>query len=327
MIKSNSNYILVIGAANIDIGGTPHKPLIHADSNPGNISINYGGVGRNIAHNLSKLGVPVKLIAAFGGDAYGIAMKKYCEDLGIDTSCSVTLPGEISSMYLYINDSSGDMDAAISHVDIISSITPEYIDSVIDVLNNAAMVVVDCNLMRETILHIRSVCTAPVFIETVSTSHAGKIRGELDGFDIIKTNRKEAELLTGLKINNVDDCISAAHNIIDQGSGKVFITMGSEGIVAAEGESCVVVRSCKSEVVSTTGAGDAAAAGIVWSLIYDDSNVIINNSLIDNSLISASIAANVIASMTVEASETISPELSETLLIDRVNYYQSYTNK
>ena len=49
----NKDYVVVIGAANIDIGGTPYKPLIPGDSNPGVIRMSYGGVGRNIAHNLS----------------------------------------------------------------------------------------------------------------------------------------------------------------------------------------------------------------------------------------------------------------------------------
>ena len=53
MSDNNSDkYVVVMGAANIDIGGTPTIPLIPADSNPGRISINYGGVARNIAHHL-----------------------------------------------------------------------------------------------------------------------------------------------------------------------------------------------------------------------------------------------------------------------------------
>ena len=86
------NYVVVIGAANIDIGGTPVNPLIPADSNPGHISINYGGVGRNIAHNLCNLGVPVKLITAIGGDVLGADMIKYCEEIGMDVSCVLRIP-------------------------------------------------------------------------------------------------------------------------------------------------------------------------------------------------------------------------------------------
>ena len=101
-------YVTVIGAANIDIGGTPYSPLIPADSNPGEISINYGGVGRNIAHNLAKLGVPVKLITAIGGDVLGTDMLSHCESLGMDVSNVLRIPDCTSSMYLYINSAEGE---------------------------------------------------------------------------------------------------------------------------------------------------------------------------------------------------------------------------
>ena len=64
----DKKYVVVIGAANIDIGGTPYKPLIPGDSNPGVIKMSYGGVGRNIAHNLALLGVDVELVTAAGDD-------------------------------------------------------------------------------------------------------------------------------------------------------------------------------------------------------------------------------------------------------------------
>ena len=85
-------YVVVIGAANIDIGGTPTNPLIPADSNPGRISINYGGVARNIAHNLCLLGVNVKFITAIGGDVLGADLIKHCEDVGMDTSFVLKIP-------------------------------------------------------------------------------------------------------------------------------------------------------------------------------------------------------------------------------------------
>ena len=111
--NSNDQYVAVVGAANIDIGGTPYKPLIPADSNPGEISINYGGVGRNIAHNLAKLGVPVKFITAIGGDVLGADMLSHCDSIGIDVSNALHIPDRTSSMYLYINNTAGDMEMAI----------------------------------------------------------------------------------------------------------------------------------------------------------------------------------------------------------------------
>ena len=60
----------VVGAANIDIGGFPLGRLSLRDSNPGRITLSAGGVGRNIACNLARLGVETRLIAALGTDAF-----------------------------------------------------------------------------------------------------------------------------------------------------------------------------------------------------------------------------------------------------------------
>ena len=78
-------YVVVIGAANIDIGGTAYKELIPADSNQGIITISFGGVGRNIAYNLAKLGVNVVFITALGDDTLGKDLLNHCKDSGINT--------------------------------------------------------------------------------------------------------------------------------------------------------------------------------------------------------------------------------------------------
>ena len=51
----------VVGAANIDIGGFPAGRLALQDSAPGRVTFSAGGVGRNIACNLARLGVDTRL--------------------------------------------------------------------------------------------------------------------------------------------------------------------------------------------------------------------------------------------------------------------------
>ena len=79
-----SGCIAVVGAANIDVGGRSFSPLVSGDSNPGVIRSSLGGVGRNIAHNLALLGVPVKLVTALGDDDGARRVRESCRALGID---------------------------------------------------------------------------------------------------------------------------------------------------------------------------------------------------------------------------------------------------
>lgn len=300
----NKGYIVVIGAANIDIGGTPYKPLIPGDSNPGVIKMSYGGVGRNIAHNLAMLGADVKLVTAAGDDVLGKEMLEKCRSVGMDTDYSVVVPGASSSVYLFINDESGEMDLALSHVDIVKCITPGYIESISDMINGAEAVIADCNLSQETLYKIIDICKVPLYVDTVSVSHADKIKGHLEGIDTLKPNLLEAEYLTDMIIENEYDCLEAAKAMIDQGVRRVFISLGPHGVIAADRHHAIRVDRYPAEVKCTTGAGDSAMAAIIWYSVTEGSD----------RLTIPAMAANAAASATIEVDPTIHPEMSSSLI-------------
>ena len=313
-------YVVVMGGSNMDIGGRPYKPLVAADSNPGKIKTSLGGVGRNIAHAITKLGIKTYLITAVGDDYVGNLIMKRCEETGIDMSRSLVLPGETSSMYLFINDSEGDMSIAVSHMEIVKNITPEYVDSLSGFINGASAVVIDCNLSQETLLHVIGTCKAPVYVDTVSTSHAQKIKGHLKGIDTLKPNKLEAAMLTGMTIETAGDIKAAAREIMNQGVRRVFISAGEGGVVAAEDNACYMVSGFPSEVISTTGAGDSAAAAVVWaSLCGDELIKKAENNRADRSLTRAAVAANAAASIAVSSALTISPDLSAERVLEIIN--------
>ena len=306
----DKKYAVVIGAANIDIGGTPYKPLIQGDSNPGVIKMSYGGVARNIAHNLTMLGVDVEFVTAAGDDTLGMEMLKRCEGTGMDTSLSVVVPGGSSSVYLFINDEKGEMELALSHVDIVKYITPEYLESIKDVINSAAVVVADCNLSQESILKLKEICEVPIYMDTVSVSHADKIKGHLDGIDTLKPNLLEAEFLTDMIIESEYDCLEAARALINQGVRRVFISMGPHGMIAADKDHAIMVDRYPVTVRCTTGAGDSAMAAIVWSTLNEDEE--------GDGLVAPAKAANAAASATISVDATIHPEMSDKLIKKKI---------
>ncbi len=306
----DEKYAVVIGAANIDIGGTPYKPLIQGDSNPGVIKMSYGGVARNIAHNLTMLGVDVEFVTAAGDDTLGMEMLKRCEGTGMDTSLSVVVPGGSSSVYLFINDEKGEMELALSHVDIVKHITPEYLESIKDVINSAAVVVADCNLSQESILKLKEICEVPIYMDTVSVSHADKIKGHLDGIDTLKPNLLEAEFLTDMIIESEYDCLEAARALINQGVRRVFISMGPHGMIAADKDHAIMVDRYPVTVRCTTGAGDSAMAAIVWSTLNEDEE--------GEGLVAPAKAANAAASATISVDATIHPEMSDKLIKKKI---------
>jgi pseudouridine kinase len=92
--------VLVVGGANVDIVGRSDAPLDAHDSVPGAVRVCAGGVGRNVAENLSKLGPAVTLVSAWGADHWGVYLRQQCEQAGIDIASGLTVAQQPSGVYM-----------------------------------------------------------------------------------------------------------------------------------------------------------------------------------------------------------------------------------
>ena len=171
-IVTRSPYVTVVGGMNMDIGGWPSEELVAQDSNPGRVRMSPGGVGRNIAHNMSLMGLDVRLLTAFGDDVYAQKLAAVCGELGIDISQSPVIPGGHTSTYLFINDQQGDMQLAVSDMDIYRNLTPRVLAGRKQLLEGSQVVVIDTNLPAESIAWLADNCHAPIFADPVSTVKA-----------------------------------------------------------------------------------------------------------------------------------------------------------
>ena len=255
-------YVCVVGAVNLDICGRPEKKLIFRDSNPGAVTLTPGGVGRNIAHDLRLLGVEVKFLTAFGGDSHAQLLRNDCVELGMDLSCALDVPGGRTSTYLYITDERGEMQLGLCDTDISAAITPDYLQRHLDVLDGAAAVVLDGNLTAETITWLGAHCSAPLFADPVSVTKAERMRASLGALHTFKPNLTEGQNLTG---ESTPEGIVAA--LLAQGVQRVFLSMGSDGILAGTCGELVHLPCLPTCMVNTTGGGDAVMAALVWAYL------------------------------------------------------------
>ena len=76
-IVTRSPYVTVVGGMNMDIGGRPYKTLVGKDSNPGAVRMSPGGVGRNIAHNMSLIGLRRRRVRPKAGGSMRRAGHRY----------------------------------------------------------------------------------------------------------------------------------------------------------------------------------------------------------------------------------------------------------
>ena len=296
--KNSLPYAVVCGGANIDIGAHSFAPLRDRDSYPGRVELSLGGVGRNIAHNMRLLGVPTYLLTALGGDSRALQIEQSCRELGIDLSHALRVPDGRTSTYVFVGDSDGDMAIAVSDMEICEKLTPDYFASQLDLLNGAAAVVIDANLPRGSIAYLTEHCTAPLFVDPVSTVKAEKLRGLLARVHTLKPNRIEAELLSGVQITDGESLRQAAQALLDQGVQRVFLSLGGDGVLAAQRGEVHAAPICKAEMLNATGAGDAMMASLVWSFLSG------------RTLAESAAAGTAAAALAVESEETINPAMS-----------------
>lgn len=267
-IISKSNFVTVIGGSNVDIQGVPNNNIIMFDSNPGKVDISLGGVGRNICENISKLGVNTKLLSAIGNDVYGNKIIYECKRMNIDISDCYISDSAPTSMYLSILNNDNDMQLAISHMDIIEKIDVNYIASKHTSIKDSLAIVIDTNLSCEVIDYITKTYTnIPIFVDTVSTQKSLKIKDIIGRFHTIKPNKYEAEILSGIKINNDEDLEACSKYFLEQGVKNVFISLGKDGVFCASKNKAFRLPGIKVDAVSATGAGDAFISGLVYSYL------------------------------------------------------------
>jgi pseudouridine kinase len=271
-IIKKDTYVVVIGGSNIDISGSPDSTYIKRDSNPGTITFSPGGVGRNIAENLARMGTVVKLLSVVGNDLHGKMILQESRGAGIDMNHVMIIESEPTSAYLFILDEKKDMISAVSDMSIINRLDKSYIEKNNGVIMGSSLIIIDANLSQDVIKHI--VLTykhKDIFIDTVSSVKAKKIKKFVGNFHTVKPNAIEAEQLSGISINSIDDMKKAAMILLDKGVKKIFLTMGEKGILYTDRKQSILYEKKPVKAVNATGAGDAFTAGLAYSYMAKSS--------------------------------------------------------
>lgn len=296
----------VIGAANIDIGGFPSGLFTMGDSNPGRIRMSAGGVGRNIACNLARLGVETWLVTALGGDAFADVARADCAAAGVRLDRALVFPDAASSAYLFIADAAGDMHLAVNDMAICERLTPEALSPSIDWLNAMDAVILDANLPEATVQFLGEALRVPLIADAVSAAKARRLLPALPRLCALKPNALEAAALTGLPVSDAAAVEAAARRLGSMGLRRAFITLGERGVCCMDGDDVCFLPGMPARMVNATGAGDAFTAALAWAALR---HMDVRDSA------RAGLAA---AAITLESVETVSPALSEAALLGRL---------
>ena len=262
-----NKQVLCIGGANMDRKIRAEKMLEFGTSNPAISSVSCGGVARNIAENLGRLGLNTSLLAFLGADSEAERLMQH-------TKRYVNLePIEIindypTGSYTAVLDDDGEMVIAFADMAIYDFVEPDFLGKKWEHFMTSEMILLDMNFPKNVIQSIINQCrieNLPITIATVSASKVKKLPENLEGVTWLIANQKEAESLSKISIQSEGDFFKAAEVILNKGVEKVVISRGNQGLIyfTKRGEAGALFPP-EMLVKDVTGAGDSLISGILF---------------------------------------------------------------
>lgn len=310
-ISPENNGIIVIGGANIDIKGKPKNVIQWETSNPGAIRVGHGGVGRNIAHYLGLLNIPVTFLGIVGDDDEGREILEKLRNAQVQTREVMQSKKDPTGKYIAILDEKGNMQIAVSDTAIMKRVTPRYLIAKAGVIKKNRFVVMDTNLTTQAIHYIAYLCSRekiPLIVDPVSMVKSRKLLGILSKIEYLTPNSSELGALTGVTIQTSADCQKAVKQLLQKGVKNIVLTNNGQGVYLfsseyPEGE---LIHIRRRKIVDSTGAGDALVAGMTYGLYHD------------YTFLKAVQIGLILSSLTVTSPESVYSQIDERLIKNKI---------
>lgn len=265
--------VVVVGGANVDVKARTIQAAVPGTSNPGVTAQAPGGVARNVAENLARLGVPASLLSVVGRDALGDWLLRETEAAGVDVRPVLRAPEVSTGTYTAVLDASGELLVAVAAMAAVEALTPAALQERRGVLRGAAWVVADGNLPEGSLSHLLSLAAeagVPVVFEPVSVPKAARLRSSLSAGlvpQVVTPNVPELGALLGRDVPDEPGALRvAADELHAQGVRLVWVRRGAAGSLLSTPEGVTELAALPAEVRDVTGAGDAMLAAFLAAL-------------------------------------------------------------
>ncbi|MCW2871823.1 carbohydrate kinase [Actinacidiphila oryziradicis] len=313
-ILRQENAVVVIGGANVDVKVRSLARLQHRTSNPGRSNTAPGGVGRNIAENLARLGTPTHLIAAVGHDAAGERLLSDTQAAGVRVD-HVHRSAHPTGTYTAVLDADGDMVVAIADMAATDGLAPQDLDQGRELIANASLLVLDGNLSAEVLAYATDIAHAadvPTVIDPVSVPKAALLAPLLTSerpIFALTPNLDELEAIIGRSVGGAEkDVVQAAAVLHERGVQHAWVRLGERGsLLSTRGKGHIFLTAPPAEVRDVTGAGDAMLGAFVHALLTGSDPA------------EAARYGHAAAALTVASAATVRPDLTSRLIEDALN--------
>jgi pseudouridine kinase len=306
-VLSEEPAVVVVGGANMDVKARSARTAVSATSNPGTGSMAAGGVGRNIAENLARLGTRTHLVAAIGSDGLGDQVLAATSGAGVHVE-HVRRSARATGTYTAVLDADGELVVAVADMAATDELSPEQVNAARDLLAAASLVVLDGNLSTATLgfaLDLAMAAGVRVLLEPVSVPKAAALAHLVDAdrpLFAITPNRDELAALTDLPTSTDGQVQRAAQALHDRGVELVWVRLGDRGSLLSAADGLTELSAVRADVADVTGAGDAMLAAFCHALLTGSDPA------------GAAAYGHAAAALTVASPHTVRPDLTDRLV-------------
>mgnify|MGYP001157831902 FL=1 len=259
--------VVVIGSINMDLVlGVKEIVKPGETVSSSYYSTSFGGKGSNQAVACARLGAEVSFIGSVGQDDFGEAILENYRELGIETQ-GISVKGQTGFAIIQVNDYGENSIVIVPGAN--HQVSKKDIDENMELIEEADLVLLQLEIPLETVEYAVSVAKKLGKKVVLNPAPAQQLSSELlSQIDILTPNEIELAELSGLPVHDLEHAEAAAKLLLDEGVGQVVVTLGRLGSLLVREEDDYYVEPAETDVVDTTGAGDAYNAGLVTGLTY-----------------------------------------------------------
>ena len=225
-----------------------------------------GGKGANQAIAAARLGADVTLIGRVGADLFGEELIKNLTENGIDIKYIIDDSETYTVLALIMVDKNGDNILAVaSGADM--RIQKEDIDRAKEIIKSSDILLIQLEIP----LHIVEYAINIAFNEGVKVllnpAPAQKLSKDLlKKVFVLTLNKKEAELLSNVKIKDLQSSKMSAKKLLENGTENIVLTLGKNGSILATKKETIHINGLNVNAIDTTGAGDAFCGALAVAM-------------------------------------------------------------
>lgn len=229
--------------------------------------IAFGGKGANQAVAAGRSGADIAFIACVGEDDIGQRIRQQLIEDKIDVTPVEAVAGESTGVALIFVNGEGENSIAI-HAGANAALTPARVEKHRQTIIDADALLMQLESPLESVLAAAKIAHRHQTKVILNPAPATPLSDELLALvEMITPNETEAEILTGVHIDNDEDAARAAAALHNKGISSVLITLGSRGVWLSEQGHGRRIAGFKVEAVDTIAAGDTFNGALITALL------------------------------------------------------------